>query len=95
MSNEEIQRMMEFIIKRQENFAENVEQLQELHARGEARLTRLESAFVNLYNTVAELGKAQTLLTEKVSDLAEAQVHTDQRLNVLIDILEEGRNGKS
>lgn len=45
--------------------------------------------------TITEIGKAQKELTEKVSELAEAQTHTDQRLNVLIDILNEGRNGKS
>jgi prophage DNA circulation protein len=95
MTNEEIQRTMEFIIKQQESFSENMEQLRDAHAKGEARLSRLEAAFVNLYNTVAEIGKAQKELTEKVSELAESQAHTDQRINVLIDILNEGRNGKS
>jgi septation ring formation regulator EzrA len=95
MTNEEIQKTMEFIIKQQENFSENMEQLREVHAKGEARLSRLEAAFVNLYNTVTEIGKAQKELTEKVSELAGSQAHTDQRINVLIDILNEGRNGKS
>ena len=95
MTNEEIQKTMEFIIKQQESFSENMEQLREAHTKGEARLSRLEAAFVNLYNTVTEIGKAQKELTEKVSELAESQAHTDQRINVLIDILNEGRNGKS
>jgi predicted nucleic acid-binding Zn-ribbon protein len=95
MTNEELQKTMEFIIKQQESFSEHMEQLRESHAKGEARLTRLESAFVNLYNTVTEIGKAQKDLTEKVGELAESQAHTDQKLNVLIDILNEGRNGKS
>jgi septation ring formation regulator EzrA len=94
MTNEEIQKTMEFIIKQQENFSENMEKLRESHAKGEARLSRLESAFVNLYNTMNEIGKAQKDLTERVSGLAESQAHTDQRINVLIDILNEGRNGK-
>jgi hypothetical protein len=58
MTNEEIQKTMEFIIKQQESFSENMVQLHESHARGEARLSRLEAAFVNLYNTVTEIGKA-------------------------------------
>jgi septation ring formation regulator EzrA len=95
MTNEEIQKTMEFIIKQQENFSENMELLRESHAKGEARLSRLEAAFVNLYTTVTEIGKAQKELTERVSELAESQAHTDQRINVLIDILNEGRNGKS
>ncbi len=95
MTNEEIQKTMGFIIKQQENFAENMGQLRESHTKGEARLSRIESAFVNLYNTVNEIGKAQKDLTEKVSELAEAQTHTAQRINALIDIRNEGRNGKS
>ncbi len=65
------------ISKQQENFSENMGQLRESHAKGEARLSRLEAAFVNLYNTVTEIGKAQKELTEKVSELAESQTHTD------------------
>jgi len=95
MTNEEITKTVEFIIKRQEGFAENMEQLRESHAKGEARLSRLEAAFVNLYNTVAEIGKAQKELTEEVRELVVSQAHTDQRMNILIDILNEGRNGKS
>jgi hypothetical protein len=30
-----------------------------------------------------------------MNELAEAQAHTEQRLNVIIDIISEGRNGKS
>jgi septation ring formation regulator EzrA len=48
MTNEEIQKTMGFIIKQQESFSENMEQLRESHAKGEARLSRLEAAFVNL-----------------------------------------------
>ena len=95
MTNEERQRTMEFIIKQQEGFAESMEQVRESHIKGEARLSRLEAAFVNLYNTVAEIGKAQKELTEEVRELVVSQAHTDQRMNILIDILNEGRNGKS
>ena len=95
MTNEEIRKTMEFIIKQQEGFAEGMVQLRESHAKGEARLSRLEAAFVNLHNTVTEIGKAQKDLAERMTELTESQTHTDQRINVLIDILQEGRNGKS
>lgn len=88
MTNEEIQKLMEFIIKQQESLAEAM-------TKAESRTSRLETATVNLYNTVTEIGKAQKDLTLKMAELAEAQAHTDQRLNVLIDIIEQGRNGKS
>ena len=36
-----------------------------------------------------------TRLAESQTQLAESQTHTDQRLDALIDIIREGRNGKS
>jgi|SRR2546421_2892890 len=95
MTNEEIQRVMEFIIKRQESFAEGMEQMRESHAKAEERISKLETAFVGLFNIVTEIGKAQQNLTEKMAELAQAQAHTDRRLDALIDIIEQGRNGKS
>jgi hypothetical protein len=97
MTNEEIQRVMEFIIKRQESFSEKVEQfsaklelMRELH---EERIGQLERAAINLYNTVEGLSKTQSVLTVKMIELAEAQTHTDRRINALIDIIEQGRGG--
>jgi hypothetical protein len=95
MTNEEIQKVMEFIIKQQESFAEGMERMRESHERAEERTGKLETAFVSLFNIVADIAKAQKELTVKMTELAEAQAHTDQRLNVIIDIIEQGRNGKS
>jgi septal ring factor EnvC (AmiA/AmiB activator) len=90
MNNEEIEKMMEFIIKRQEGFAENME-------KAEARMNRLEGAFVGVFNIVTENTKALKELTEKVNQLTEAQAHTDERLNIFITTIEryisERRNG--
>jgi exonuclease VII small subunit len=88
MTNEEIQKVMEFIIKQQESLLEAM-------AQAEARVSRLETATVNLYASMTEIGKAQKVLTEKMTELAEAQLHTDQRLNVVIDIIERGQSGRS
>jgi len=88
MTNEEIQRVMEFIIKQQESLSDRMEQMLELHAQSEKRISRLETATVHLYNATTELSR-------KMAELAEAQAHTDQRVNALIDIIEQGRNGKS
>lgn len=91
MNNEEIQKMMEFIIKRQEDFAGNME-------KAEARMNRLEGAFVGLFNIVNENTKALKELTENVNQLTEAQSHTDERLNIFITTIEryisERRNGE-
>jgi hypothetical protein len=95
MTNEEIQKVMEFIIKQQESFAEAMTQ-------SEARISTLERATVNLYNTITQIGKAQEILTvkmselaDKMAELAEAQAHTEQRLNAVIDIIERGQSGRS
>src|ERR1043166_4051923 len=95
MTNEEIQRVMEFIIKRQESFAEGMEQMRESHAKAEERISKLETAFVGLFSIVTDIGKAQQKLSERVEKLVESLEHTDQRVNALIDVIEQWRNGKS
>jgi len=98
MTNEEIQRVMEFIIKRQESFAEGMEQMRESHARAEERIGKLETAFVGLYSigkAHQKLAERVEQLAEKMAELAEAQAHTDRRVNALIDVIEQRRNGKS
>jgi peptidoglycan hydrolase CwlO-like protein len=92
VTNEEIQKVMEFIIKQQERFSEKLEQMREIH---EARTSSVEAAVVHLYNAVTDLNKAQKELAVKMTEMAEAQAHTDQRLNVLIDIIEQGRGGQA
>ena len=90
MTNEEIQKVLEFIIKQQESFSEKLEQMREIH---HARISSVETAVVHLYNAVTDLNKSQKDLAVKMTELAEAQAHTDRRLNVLIDIVQQGRGG--
>jgi predicted nuclease with TOPRIM domain len=95
MTNEEIQKAMEFIIKQQESFADGMERMRRSQEMAEERISQLETAAIHLYNTAAGSNEAQQELTKKMAELAEAQAHTDQRLNVLIDIIERGRGGQS
>jgi hypothetical protein len=44
---------------------------------------------------VEALAEAQAKTEAALVRLAESQSHTDQRLEALIDIVREGRNGKS
>ncbi len=98
MTNEEIQRTMEFIIKQQESFSENMELLREAQVKGESRITRLDGAFVSLYNTVSKLSDTVGELSGSVGELSKAQGRTDERLNTLINVIERylsnGRNGR-
>ena len=102
MTNEEIQRTMEFVLNQQARFSEGMEQLRESHAQAEKRISNLETGFVNIVNAVADITKIQQALAERVTQLAadiaelrEAQAHTDQRVNALLDIIERWRNGES
>ncbi len=102
MTNEEMQRTMEFILEQQAQYAARMQ-------RDESRLTRLEDAFVmlvqmakltderldGLVENMTLLAQAQgradarlAELTEKMTELADAQMHTDERLNALIDIVD-------
>jgi hypothetical protein len=89
MTNEEIQKMMEFIIKQQVVFAENMD-------KADKRMNRLESAFVGVFNLVSETAKLQKELAEKQKEFAEIQTHSDERLSALINVVEKfisSRNG--
>ena len=64
-----------------------------LRARREMRqqddkITIMIDAQIKNEERFAKLAQAQT-------ELAESQAHTDQRLDALIDIVRNGRNGKS
>ena len=102
MTNEEMQKTIEFILEQQAQFVTRM-------GRDEGRLTRLEDAFATLVNIaritderldvvesgistltekMAALAEAQARTDTKMAELAEAQSHSDQRLNALIDIVE-------
>jgi len=92
MTNDEIQRTMEFIIKQQESFAENM-------GLADERLTRLERAFVGIVDIVNQTAKGLKEVVEQVKALTEAQASADDRLNIFINTVERyisnGRNGES
>jgi chromosome segregation ATPase len=101
MSNDELQRKMDFIVNQQAQFSSDIQQLKELHAQAEQRMTKIEDVVLRLGNAtvalterVADLATAQTHLDTKMAELADSQAHTDQRLNALIDIVPESRNGR-
>jgi hypothetical protein len=102
MTNEEMQKTIEFILEQQAQFVTRVQ-------KDEERLTRLEDAFTTLVNIaritderldvvesglssltekMAALAEAQARTESRIIELAEAQAHGDQRLNALIDIVE-------
>lgn len=66
----------------------NVDALREAQARTDATVFQLAQQ-------VSQIATQQTHINEVVAVIADAQQHTDERLSALIDIVREGRNGKS
>ena len=92
MTNDELQKMLEFVAQRQEVFADNMD-------KAEKRMNQLERGFVSLFNVVTETAKIQKELAESQREIQIQQAHTDERLSALINVVEkvisEGRNGRS
>ena len=92
MTNDELQKMLEFVAQRQGVFADNMD-------KAEKRMNQLERGFVSLFNVVTETAKIQKELAESQKEIQIQQAHTDERLSALINVVEkvisEGRNGRS
>ena len=95
MTNEEIQKTMAFILEQQAQFATNIQKLQEERMRDDSRIRRLEESFQLLVRLAQSTDTRLDTLESNMATLAEAQAHTDERLSALIDIVREGRNGKT
>ena len=61
----------------------------------DTRLDTLESNTVKLESNTVKLEANMVKLEANMAVLAETQAHSDERLSALIDIVREGRNGKS
>jgi hypothetical protein len=59
------------------------------------RFTNLEEKVSALVDAQIKTESSVSALADKVVVLAEYQAHTDRRLDALIDIIREQRNGKS
>jgi hypothetical protein len=62
--------------------------------RAEERMNELSTAQANSERKIAALADAQIHTEEVMVELASQQKHTDRRLDALIDIVREMREGK-
>ncbi len=88
MTDEDRQRTMDFILQQQAQFAVNIETLREAQ-------TRTDAAVGALTAQVQNIARQQAHINEVVAVIADAQQHMDERLNALIDVVQQGRNGNS
>ena len=106
MNNEQLERKMEFIVETLARVSVNDEKRQQDYERHERRLDRLERIMKLMVRAGLRerriRSEADERLTIALTHLAEAQrrteesiTHTDRRLDALIDVVRQQRNGRS
>ena len=98
----DVEKTMQFILDTQARLEAVAGQHEERLTRLETGLTRLETSVTRLETQVAgvtdlvgRLAQAELRLVERMDQLAASQAHTDQRLDVLISVVDKlvHRNG--
>jgi ribose 5-phosphate isomerase len=102
MTNEELERAMQFVLQQQAQFAANQQQMSERVFRLETNmeviaeaqaetaraLAQLTQAQVQLAQEQSRMAQTQNHMNEVVAALFEAQRHTEEKLNAFIGVLE-------
>lgn len=95
MTNEEMQKTMQFILEQQAQFVVDIQKLQETHAQTENLVQRLAVFTVKGFEEVND--KINALVDSHVR-LTDSQAKTDEALRNLMTVVDryfsEGRNGK-
>lgn len=95
MTNEELERKMEFIIEQQAQFAADIQQLREAQAQTDRVVARLASVTLEGFKDVN--AKIDALVDSQIK-LTDAQAQTDENLRNLIAVVDRyfsGRNGQA
>ena len=97
MSDAEMNKKMEFIVDQQAKFAADVEILREIQA---ADARRLGDGLLSMIDIVGHLTRTQirteetvNTLTQDLSKLTQVQAQTEERLTILINIVERHMGG--
>jgi hypothetical protein len=97
MSNEEMNKRMEFIVEQQAQFAADIQVMREVQAQDANLLKeqdrKLSDAVVAVVGMIGNLVQSQTRTDESIKLLIEAQARTEQRLNIFINIVERYISG--
>ena len=101
MSEEEMNKKMEFIVEQQANFAAQIEMMREVQV-ADAKLLKeetkqlkehqrtLSDAVLTIVGLIRNLTEVQQRMEER---LTEAQRRTDERLNIFINVVERYISG--
>ena len=98
MTNEEVQRTMDFIVEQQAQSNAKIDALAEAQTRNTEGIGALLSIAEIHEREINTLGHQVSSLSRDIATLGESTRATDGRLNALINVVErqisEGRNGK-
>ncbi|HYX72992.1 MAG TPA: hypothetical protein VE732_09480 [Nitrososphaera sp.] len=100
MTNEEIEKTMQFILQQQAEFTSNFQKIEEARERDSARIKQLEESFRLLVQLARNHDERLVSLAEAQLRTSEQLAETDERLNSLISVVEryitsKGQNGTS
>ncbi|HEV7374520.1 MAG TPA: hypothetical protein VGN95_07375 [Pyrinomonadaceae bacterium] len=95
MSEDKHEPQMDFILNTLSDVTTKLSALTDAQARTDATVGVLAGQVQSLIGQVQNIARQQEHMNEVVAVIAESQQHTDERLNTLIDIVQNGRNGSS
>jgi len=106
MTNEEMQRAMQFIVEQEAKSSAKIDALAEAQkhaderwARGDERWARADERWARTEESIRALLTIAEMHEREINSLGEQTRATDERLNALINVVErqisEGRNGKA
>ena len=88
MTNEEMERAVEFVVKQQAQFAADLQKVTESHLRTEENLGTVIGLVGQIAETQLQMAEAQKQMAEVQQHTSEALAETNQRLNSLIVVVE-------
>jgi hypothetical protein len=98
MTNEEMQRAMEFIVEQEAKSSAKIDALAEAQKRADERWARADERWARTEESIRALLTIAEMHEREINSIGEQTRATDERLNALINVVErqisEGRNGK-
>jgi len=90
MSDEEMNKKMEFIVEQRAKFAADIEMMREVHAMD---AKRFQDALFGMLDIVGSLTRSQMRTDQTVNSLAEDVGRLTERLNIFINVVERFISG--